>query len=53
MEQFAREQEARRSVEASDVDGPIGFDNVIFSGVEDTSVEAPLMLKLALFCRQC
>ena len=42
MEQIAEEQRARRSVEASDVGGPIGSDNVIFSGVEDTSVEGPL-----------
>jgi len=42
MEQIAEEQRARRSVEASDVGGPIGSDNVIFSGVEDTSVGGPL-----------
>ena len=42
MEQIAQEQRARRSVEDSGVGGPIGSDNVIFSGVEDTSVEGPL-----------
>jgi len=42
MEQFYLDQEARRSVEDSGVGGPIGSDNVIFSGVEDTSVEGPL-----------